>query len=349
MKRAYLSKAILLILMCAATIAYSAEPAKHVLAKGETLYSVSRIYKIPYEALAAANGITDPTKLRIGTELIIPSIHIVSRGETLYGISRQYGIPVSELLQANKLNLDYMLKIGDTLIVPAAATAESTGTTAPATTIAAATTTTTIAAATTTTTIAAATTTTKAATTTTTVVTATPPKPVSPIAATTTPAASSAPVNAGTPTQNAPSATSTTIRNNAVSVPIPEPVKIQDKSVDMHIRWPAEGKVLYLDGKLEGVMIHAKLGDKTKAIASGTVVSAGPSRGFNQVVFVQAKSGYVYVYGGNESLAVQTGDQVQSGRDLGIIGMDGKSGTSTAYFFVFRNGQPIDPATAPRD
>ena len=112
--------------------------------------------------------------------------------------------------------------------------------------------------------------------------------------------------------------------------------------MDMNIRWPAEGKVLYLDGKLEGVMIHAKPGDTTKAIASGTVVSAGPSRGFNQVVFVQAKSGYVYVYGGNENLAVKTGDLIQSGRDLGSIGIDGKSGTSTAYFFVFRNGQPVE-------
>jgi len=117
----------------------------------------------------------------------------------------------------------------------------------------------------------------------------------------------------------------------------------------MNLNWPATGKAMYLDGKLEGVMIRVKPGETAKAVASGTVVSAGPSRGFNQVVFVQAKSGYVYVYGGNEALSVKTGDRVNSGTELGKIGLDPKDGTPIAYFFVFRNGQPIDPALAPRD
>jgi septal ring factor EnvC (AmiA/AmiB activator) len=96
-------------------------------------------------------------------------------------------------------------------------------------------------------------------------------------------------------------------------------------------------------------MIRAKPGEISKTIASGTVVSAGPSRGFSQVVFIQAKSGYVYVYGGNESLSVKTGEQVPSGKEIGKIGIDSKDGSPVAYFFVFRNGQPIDPALAPRD
>jgi len=97
------------------------------------------------------------------------------------------------------------------------------------------------------------------------------------------------------------------------------------------------------------MMIRVKPGEAAKAIASGTVVSAGPSRGFNQVAFIQAKSGYVYVYGGNETLFVKTGDQIASGKEIGKIGMDAKDGSPIAYFFVFRNGQPIDPAQAPRD
>jgi septal ring factor EnvC (AmiA/AmiB activator) len=130
---------------------------------------------------------------------------------------------------------------------------------------------------------------------------------------------------------------------------MPEPVKTQDRVVDMKLNWPAPGKAMYLDGKLEGVMIRVKPGDSAKTIASGTVVSAGPSRGFNQVAFIQAKSGYVYVYGGNETLFVKTGDQVSSGKEIGKIGIDAKDGSPIAYFFVFRNGQPLDPALAPRD
>lgn len=130
---------------------------------------------------------------------------------------------------------------------------------------------------------------------------------------------------------------------------MPDPVKLQEREVDPKLGWPVPGKALYLDGKLEGVMIRVKPGEIAKAIATGTVVSAGPSRGFNQVAFVQAKSGYVYVYGGNESLTVKTGDQVASGKEIGKIGLDAKDGSPIAYFFVFRNGQPIDPALAPRD
>lgn len=130
---------------------------------------------------------------------------------------------------------------------------------------------------------------------------------------------------------------------------MPTPVKTQDKEVDAKLLWPVDGRAVYLDGKLEGIMFKPKPGESAKAVASGTVVSAGPSRGFNQVVFVQSKAGYVYVYGGNETVLVKTGDQVKSGQDLGKIGLDPKDSTPVAYFFVFRNGQPVDPATAPRD
>lgn len=303
---------------------------KHTLAKGETLYSISRKYKVSYEALAAANGITDPTKLRIGTVLIIPEVHVVTKGETLFGISRQYGIAVNELLSANKLKSDYVLKIDDVLIIPGVKTNVSSAVpplTVPSTTIA--------------------------------------PSPVStasaPLAVSTTLAPVSIPVSSTIPAAAAAAAkTSTTTlpanvnsgkvsASTSTSVPMPEPVKTQDKVVDMKLAWPVPGKAMYLDGKLEGIMIRAKPGEISKTIASGTVVSAGPSRGFSQVVFIQAKSGYVYVYGGNESLSVKTGEQVPSGKEIGKIGIDSKDGSPVAYFFVFRNGQPIDPALAPRD
>jgi len=289
-----------------ATTAFAADLKTHALEKGETLYSISRKYQVPYEALAAANGITDPTKLKTGTMLIIPSVHIVAKGETLFGLSRQFGVSINELLAANKLGSSYILKIGDVLVIPGGKTPESPSTTLStaknadpaslATKATTATTTAPIAATVTTTTIGGVT-----------------AKPASPV------------------------------------VTLPEPVKTQDKDVDMKLGWPAPGKAMYLDGKLEGIMIRVKPGETAKAVASGTVVSAGPSRGFSQVAFVQAKSGYVYVYGGNDSLFIKTGDQISSGKEIGKIGIDTKDGSPIAYFFVFRNGQPIDPALAPRD
>ncbi|HCO48758.1 MAG TPA: hypothetical protein DIT55_04800, partial [Spirochaetaceae bacterium] len=80
------------VLLALALPAFAQNPLTHTLAKGETLYAISRKYKVSYEALAAANGITDPTKLRIGTILIIPSVHTAVKGETLYGIAKLYGV-----------------------------------------------------------------------------------------------------------------------------------------------------------------------------------------------------------------------------------------------------------------
>lgn len=316
--------------MALALPVFAADPLTHRMEKGETLYSISKKYKVPFEALAAANGISDPTKLRIGAILIIPSVHIVAKGETFYGISRQYGITVSALLAANKLNESYLLKVGDALIIPASA---------PAETGAGASTSTTLSVAKSTMPSAPAT-------------TAAPPSTIAPPAPATTIATIVATTIAPAATTTSPPAAATTLAPATAppktTVPMPDPVKTQDRAVDMNLVWPVAGKAMYLDGKLEGVMIRVKAGETTKAIAAGTVVSAGPSRGFSQVVFVQAKSGYVYVYGGNESLSVKTGDQIVSGQALGKIGIDAKENAPVAYFFVFRNGQPIDPALAPR-
>ena len=144
MKKTLHSALVLLVFLALAPVPASAQTVKHTLQKGETLYSVSRLYKVSYEALAAANGITDPTKVRIGAVLVIPSVHVAAKGETLYGIARQFGLSLSELLAANKLNASYVLKIGDILIIPADTSSEtapsSTTTTAGAKTAATSTT-----------------------------------------------------------------------------------------------------------------------------------------------------------------------------------------------------------------
>lgn len=338
MMKRFFKTTMILALALLATSASAENVLKHTLEKGETLYSVSRKYKVSYEALASANAITDPTKLKVGTVLIIPSVHVVEKGETLFGLARHYGISIGELLAANKLSQSYVLKIGDVLVVPAAGPAADTAVQPVSTPVA------------TTTTVAkgASSTSTPASSTTTSLQAVKPAAP----AVTTTVATNGKAASATTTTLAAHPTTTIAAKpapSTPTSIPMPEPVKLQEREVDPKLGWPVPGKALYLDGKLEGVMIRVKPGEITKAIATGTVVSAGPSRGFNQVAFVQAKSGYVYVYGGNESLSVKTGDQVASGKEIGKIGLDAKDGSPIAYFFVFRNGQPIDPALAPRD
>jgi septal ring factor EnvC (AmiA/AmiB activator) len=151
------------------------------------------------------------------------------------------------------------------------------------------------------------------------------------------------------PVVPAASSSSATASGSATtsSPKMPEAVKTSAKPVDKSLSWPCPGEILYLDGKAYGVVIRAKLGEALKAVASGTVSSAGPYRGYGNVVFVLTR-GYIYVYGGNDSLLVRAGDQIVAGQELGRVGMDAKQGGPAAYFLVFKNGEAVDPAAAPR-
>jgi LysM repeat protein len=362
MKKAAFGTLCLLLLLTIVPQDLSAQAVKHTLQKGETLYAVSRLYKVPYEALAAANGISDPAKVKVGTVLIIPSVHQVVKGETLYGLARQYGVSLGQLLSANKLNSSYVLHVGDILVVPAGSSAETPVEAAPAASApvapSASTSTTAVSPAGTASVKGSGTSSATSTKVTTTVPAKTTTSTLAPKVSTTTAAPPTVSPAATVPSNSGSSSTAVSVQGPQISaqpkqgssgVPLPDPVKTQDRTVDASLKWPASGKAMYLDGKLEGVMIRVKPGETAKAIASGTVVSAGPSRGFSQVVFIQAKSGYVYVYGGIEALTVKTGDHLASGTDIGRIGVDAKDGAPIAYFFVFRNGQPIDPAAAPRD
>jgi murein DD-endopeptidase MepM/ murein hydrolase activator NlpD len=273
------------------------EPLYHVLAKGDTLYSVARKYKVSYDALAAANSISDPTKLRPGQKLLIPAVHVVAKGETLYGIARDYDTSVAEICSTNHIAKNATLKPGQSLILPASAASRADSSPANA--------------------------------------------------------AASHPTEGDKGNKPDPAATASSTGNSreaksGPALPVPEPLKTSDRAVDQGLSWPCSGEARYLDGKLFGVMIRAPSGEETRSVASGRVVSAGPYRGFGQVVFVQAKSGHIYVYGGNESLKVKVGDTVRAGDDLGKVGVDPKEGRAIAYFFVFRGGEALDPAKAPR-
>jgi lipoprotein NlpD len=47
---------------------------RHRVAPGETLYRISRAYRLTVEELSEANGITDPRTLAVGQELVIPGV-----------------------------------------------------------------------------------------------------------------------------------------------------------------------------------------------------------------------------------------------------------------------------------
>jgi murein DD-endopeptidase MepM/ murein hydrolase activator NlpD len=135
----------------------------------------------------------------------------------------------------------------------------------------------------------------------------------------------------------------------APSVPGAAPAIPPSKTVDRSLLWPITVKdAAYMTGKLSGVVLTGTQGESVRCIAEGTVVSAGPFRGFGRVAIVQTKDGYLYVYGGQESLSVKEGDRVKSGTELGKLGVDSATSKSDLSFMVYKGQNPIDPAKAPR-
>lgn len=59
----------------------STEGIKHVVKSGETLGAIARKYGVPQGELAVANNISDPAKIRPGTELVIPGYHAPKSGK----------------------------------------------------------------------------------------------------------------------------------------------------------------------------------------------------------------------------------------------------------------------------
>ena len=101
----------------------AAEEVVHLVARGETIWSISRSYSITPNDLMKTNGISDPSKLQVGQRLRIPgqmqsvlptaapaaaAVQLVDyrvvRGDTLWGIARNHNITPQRLLDINKFS-----------------------------------------------------------------------------------------------------------------------------------------------------------------------------------------------------------------------------------------------------
>jgi lipoprotein YgeR len=93
----------------------------YTLKKGETLYRISRKFDVPVHILQRYNQITDPSSLREGTLIQIPSRYTVEKGDTLYGISRRFEVDLNTLMEFNNISDSTALKIGAVLYIPGSA------------------------------------------------------------------------------------------------------------------------------------------------------------------------------------------------------------------------------------
>lgn len=164
-------------------------------------------------------------------------------------------------------------------------------------------------------------------------------------------------VNAGGTTESVSKSTATTEPAKAGETIIKVNEKAPDTrtygttvTADANTKWPVSSpKITQVKGKISGVQLSAKTNEPVLCIHEGTVMYVGVYRGFGQVVFVQSKTGLIYAYTGLGSVKVRKGEYAVSGSELGTAGLDSISQKYQITFMVFQNGQPIDPAKAPRN
>jgi murein hydrolase activator len=93
----------------------------------------------------------------------------------------------------------------------------------------------------------------------------------------------------------------------------------------------------------KGLFISARPGQEVKAIASGEVVYADWLRGFGNLLILDHGGGYMSLYGNNEALLRQVGDQLRAGDTIASVGNSGGNPDSGLYFELRHQGRPFDP------
>ncbi len=123
---------VVLILLLATVATAQAQQRTHVVRPGETLWGIARQYGLTVEQIAAANGITNPSRIFAGQVLTIPGAgatpgpgtgsYTVVRGDTLSAIARRFGTTVDTLVRLNGLTNPNLLFVGQVLVLPGQAT-----------------------------------------------------------------------------------------------------------------------------------------------------------------------------------------------------------------------------------
>ena len=97
----------------------------HTIRPGDTVYQIANTYGVTPQALAKANGLSDPDRLVVGQSLVIPGVetfeYTAQRGDTLWKLGQRFGFTLRELLAVNPImagNPD-MLRIGQIVNIPA--------------------------------------------------------------------------------------------------------------------------------------------------------------------------------------------------------------------------------------
>jgi septal ring factor EnvC (AmiA/AmiB activator) len=115
---------------------------------------------------------------------------------------------------------------------------------------------------------------------------------------------------------------------------------------------PAQGEMLSMFGRIrqgqikwKGIIIKGQIGSPIIAVHQGKVLYADWLRGFGLVAVVDHGDGYMSLYGHNQALLKQAGDNVDAGETIALLGQSGGQNYPNLYFEIRHKGQPVNPSS----
>ena len=114
------------------------------------------------------------------------------------------------------------------------------------------------------------------------------------------------------------------------------------------IPYPVKGSVVKKFGDptesgatSKGIVIRTRAGAQVISPYDGTVLFAGPFRGYGQLIIIEHGDGYHTLLAGMGRLDTSVGQTLLAGEPVGIMVAQSKP---TLYIELRKNGQPINPA-----
>jgi murein DD-endopeptidase MepM/ murein hydrolase activator NlpD len=124
----------------------------------------------------------------------------------------------------------------------------------------------------------------------------------------------------------------------------------EDDTATEKFRWPVRGRIISDfgakpgGGKNEGVNLAVPEGTPVHAAGDGTVIYSGNElKGYGNLILVRHSDGWVSAYAHNSELKVKRGDSIRRGDVVALAGATGSVNQPQVHFELREGNKPVDP------
>lgn len=289
----------------------------HTVLAGDTLYNVSKQYRLPITEIVTLNNISEPYVLKTGYRLKLPppNEHKVREDDTVAGIARTYSVSPSELVRMNDLTAPYRLSAGQTLRLPTP-TVQQEQRQVPIATV-------------------------KSAS------VSSVQREVLGQSRVVTPSSKPAVVQNGVQAKAQPRVK---VQKTSSAAQARLLKKVPKRSGNGKFMQPVEGKILSSYGPKknglhnDGINIKAGRGTPVRAAENGRVVYVGDDlEGYGNLVLVRHADQYMSAYAHLGKSLVKKGAAVKRGQSIGTVGSSGQVDSPQLHFEIRKGTKALDP------